>query len=380
MSRELKPTDWLIAASQIKGIGRQTLRKILRYLQTIPPDLSSLRQALPEQIEISRNKRQQLLPLNQKQVISVQDKLKEKGIKAISIFDSIYPKKLRIIPDPPLVLYTIGNIQLLKNPMLSIVGTRIPTNYGKHITFHFGRELGNEGFCIVSGMAKGIDAEAHKGALQTIGGTLAVLGCGVDVIYPAENSWLYKEIATHGLIISEYSPGTKPQKIFFPERNRIVSGLSLGVIVVEASARSGTSLTVDSALEQGRDVFAVPGSILSPQSMGTNKLIKDGAKLITQIKDVIDEYPHYARSKKDGLKNDSDITGNESKLLDIIENTQSTFHQLATASGLPVGEVADAILRLQLKGKVKQLPGGFFMKVQKEGLTNPKRIINNRED
>ncbi|MBP1930777.1 DNA-processing protein DprA [Ammoniphilus resinae] len=380
MSRELKPTDWLIAASQMKGIGRQTLRKILPNIQAIPPDLTSLRQNLPEEVEISRNKRQQLLQLNRQQVISVKEMLKEKGIGAISIFDPIYPKNLRNIPDPPLVLYTLGNLQLLRKPMLSIVGTRIPTNYGKQITFHFGRELGNEGFCIVSGMAKGIDAEAHKGALQTCGGTLAVLGCGIDVVYPAEHSWLYKEIAVHGLIVSEYSPGTKPQKIYFPERNRIVSGFSLGVIVVEASARSGSSLTVDSALEQGRDVFAVPGSILSPQSMGTNKLIKDGAKLITQIKDVIDEYPLHALSKRDGLKNDSEITGNESKLLDIIENTQSTFHQLANASGLPAREVADAILRLQLRGKVKQLPGGFFMQVQKEGLTNAKCIINNRED
>lgn len=212
-------------------------------------------------------------------------------IDIITIHDKEYPNKLKNIYDPPVVLFTKGNKDILNNVSIGIVGCRECSQYGINVTQKISYELAKENITIISGMAKGIDSYAHIGCLKAEGNTVAVLGSGLDRIYPKENMKLYNDILSKGgLILSEYIIGTKPDKMNFPARNRIISGLSDGIVVVEAKEKSGTLITVDFALEQGKDIFVVPGNITSQNSIGTNELIKQGAKCITSIQDIIEEY------------------------------------------------------------------------------------------
>lgn len=210
-------------------------------------------------------------------------------IKVIDIKDKEYPKLLKGIYDPPKRLYILGNIDILDNPCIAIVGSRVASEYGKKAAKYFAYHLAKERFNIVSGLARGIDSYSHIGALDAYGKTIAVIGCGLDIVYPKENEKLEENIIKNGgTIISEYPLGTPPRKNHFPARNRIISGLSKGTIVVEAKEKSGSLITADFAIEQGREVFAVPGNINSINSLGTNCLIKDGAILINNYKDVLD--------------------------------------------------------------------------------------------
>lgn len=213
------------------------------------------------------------------------------SIDIISIQDEEYPEILKNIYDPPLYLYIRGNKKILKENSIAIVGCRECTQYGKKVAWELAYNIAKQNINIVSGLAKGIDGVAHKSAVVANGRTIAVLGNGLDIIYPSENIMLATEILkSGGAIISEYPLGERPQKQNFPERNRIVSGISKGIIVVEAKEKSGALITADFALEQGRDVFAVPGNINQETSIGTNKLIKQGANLITSYKDILEEY------------------------------------------------------------------------------------------
>ena len=213
-------------------------------------------------------------------------------IEEIGIKSGEYPELLKGIYDAPLKLYTLGNKEILKQLNIAIVGSRTATEYGKKIAYQISKDLSNNGINIISGLAIGIDSYAHLGALQSnsIGKTIAVLGSGLDEMYPKQNIELAKQIIKQGgCIITEYPLGTKPEKMHFPQRNRIISGLSKGVLVVEASEKSGSLITADFALEQGREVFAVPGNILNSTSAGTNNLIKQGAKLVTTYEDILVE-------------------------------------------------------------------------------------------
>lgn len=213
-------------------------------------------------------------------------------IEEISIESKEYPEQLREIYDAPLKLYVLGNKEILKQSSIAIVGARKATEYGKKIAIQFSKDLSKNGINIISGLALGIDTCAHLGALQATskGKTIAVLGSGLDAIYPKQNVELAKQIIKNGgCIISEYPLGAKPEKQHFPQRNRIISGLSKGVLIVEASEKSGSLITADFALEQGREVFAVPGNISSSTSVGTNNLIKQGAKLVTNYEDILVE-------------------------------------------------------------------------------------------
>lgn len=214
--------------------------------------------------------------------------LDKNKIKTIKLEDSTYPEKLKEIYNPPKTIYLIGNEKLLNQKSIAIIGCRECSRYGAENAYKFGYELAKENICVISGFAKGIDTYSHKGAVSAKGKTIAVLGCGLDIIYPPENIELYKQILLQGgAIISEYPLGSKPEKYHFPERNRIISGLSRGVLVIEAKKKSGTMITVDFALEQGREVYAVPGNISSENSYGTNELIKEGAIPVTSINDMI---------------------------------------------------------------------------------------------
>lgn len=254
-------------------------------------------------VEISKLKKNQLLEkipeeqaeklLNKKYRCGLDKYIKymnKNNINLISINDKNYPEKLKNIQDSPMWLYIKGNIRILNEFSLAIIGCRDSSKYGEKIAEKMAYELSKKNINIVSGLAKGIDSKAHIGTIKASGKTIAVLGSGIDVIYPKENIEIAEKILDKGAIISEYIMGSKPNRMNFPERNRIISGLSNGIIVVEAKERSGALITVDYGLDQGKEIFAVPGNINSKNSIGTNKLIQDGAKIVTKISDVYEEY------------------------------------------------------------------------------------------
>lgn len=210
-------------------------------------------------------------------------------IKIINILDDNYPDKLKNIYAPPITIFAKGDISLLNSKSIAIVGSREPSKYGIYVAEKFSTELSKEDITIISGLARGIDTFAHIGALSSFGKTIAVLGSGIDVVYPKENAKYYKEISEKGLIISEYIVGTAPESKNFPQRNRIISGLSDGVLVVEARKNSGTMITTDFALEQGKELYVIPGNITSNLSAGTNNLIKEGAKLVTDVYEILED-------------------------------------------------------------------------------------------
>lgn len=214
--------------------------------------------------------------------------LNKSKIKIIKIEDKDYPEKLKNIYNPPKELYVLGNEKILNETAIAIVGSRNCTKYGAQNAYKFAYEIAKRNICVISGLARGVDAYSHKGAVLAKGKTIAVLGCGLDVIYPSENFELYKKIVqAGGTIITEYPLGTKPKRYNFPERNRIISGLSEKILVIEAKERSGALITVDYALEQGKDVYAIPGNITSLNSVGPNELIKEGAFIVTNIQDIV---------------------------------------------------------------------------------------------
>lgn len=288
----LKSTRYrLIHIYRAKGIGRATIRKFLQQ----DPTLESIYKMSPKKLSL-----QFAIPLKNATLFyqSLQDvELKQKVIqdlktyKIITLFDTYYPTALRTINDAPLVIYAIGDLSLLeRKPSLSVIGTRNPSKEAKSKTELIIKPLIHEKWVIISGMAKGIDGFAHEITLSHKGKTIAVLGGGFDYIYPREHLSLFNRITKEGLLLSEYPPDTRPAKYHFPERNRIISGLAFGTLVIEAMERSGTMITVEQALDQGRDVFAVPGSPLIPQTKGCNLLIQDGAKLTKSADDIREDW------------------------------------------------------------------------------------------
>lgn len=278
---------WL---SSINNLSLDIIYKLLeRYKE--PEKIWYLDKKDLERLDINKENINKILDIYYKQNIdNVMFYIKKNNIKVISINDKEYPESLKRIYDPPIVLYANGNLNLLNNKSIAIVGCRLCSVYGKIITKKLAYNLSEKNITIISGMARGIDTYAHIGALEAKGRTIAVLGSGIDVIYPKENERLYYEIIrNNGLILSEYIVGTKPIPMNFPRRNRIISALANGVLVTEAKIRSGSFITVDFALEQGKEIFSVPGNINSANSEGTNSLIKQGAKLVTCVDDILDE-------------------------------------------------------------------------------------------
>jgi DNA processing protein len=306
--------------------------------------------------------------------------LKNHDAHLITYKDSLYPRALLNIYDFPPFLYVKGSLKE-DDVNIAVVGSRMATTYGKFSTERLCRELAINGITVVSGMARGIDSAAHKGALAGRGRTIAVLGCGLDTIYPPENQELYEEIVAKGAVITEYPFRTPPSGSNFPARNRIISGISLGVVVVEANEKSGSLITAKLALEQGREVFAVPGSIDSAGSRGTHKLIKQGAKLIENVSDILDEIlPQVEMRAKDGpqeekiLRQDdgkdkrpeqrtvaSGLSETEKSILQSISSKALDIDSIITSTGLKPNEVLNILLTLELRGIIKQLPGKKFM-------------------
>jgi DNA processing protein len=283
-----------IWATLIKGIGARKKLKIINQFNSIEELYNATKEELLDKEGIGENTAK--IILNQDKRKEVEQHLKyinNNNIEIITIKEKEYPQILKQIYDPPIAIYLVGNKKILNNLNIAIIGCRECSNYGKNIARKLAYNIAKNKINIISGLAKGIDIEAHIGTLEARGKTIAVLGNGIDTIYPKENIKIAKEIIKNGgAIITEYPLGTKPEKKNFPERNRIVSGMSKGIIVVEAKEKSGTLITVDFALEQGRDVFVVPGNLNSENSIGTNELIKQGAKIITDYRDIIEEYKY----------------------------------------------------------------------------------------
>lgn len=291
------------------------------------------------------------------------DNIRRCGADIITIRDKAYPRLLKCIPDPPVVLYCRGKLQV-GGECIAVVGSRRATWYGLDMARRLSRQLAEHGVTIVSGMARGVDSNAHRGAIEGGGRTIAVLGCGVDIAYPPENKGLMDEIIRNGAVVSEYIPGTAPAQFNFPARNRIISGLSRGVAIVEAGEKSGSLITADFALEQGRDVFAVPGNINSANSTGTNRLIRDGAKIVTNVGDILDElkldYDTQNISNETGKPDIMKLNGDEKTIAQKLLNGPVHLDAISRDCGLSIQLTASILVMLEMSGFVEQLPGKYY--------------------
>jgi DNA processing protein len=317
-----------------------------------------------------------------------QEKMRESGAELITIGDARYPPLLREIYDPPILLFARGRVELLGSIMLGVVGTRRPTPYGVAASERLAADLAHAELTIVSGMARGIDSAAHKATLAAGGDTVAVLGCGVDIVYPIENRKLASDIGVKGLILSEFPMGSTAFPQNFPIRNRIISGMSVGVLVVEGAQYSGSAITAKLAMDQGREVFAVPGNITSKLSWGPNLLIKQGAKLVQDWNDVVTELPaesrrHLTNRGKERILRGGGVATSATEPASLLENLGPEFGSVArrTLDALKVdasihlddlleivqdtsaSELIAALFELEMLGLVKQLPGKTFVKV-----------------
>ena len=284
----------------------------------------------------------------------------KKGIGVVCAADDAFPARLRTIFDPPAVLYYRGRLPQ-DELLIAVVGARKASAYGKNAATSLAADLAAAGVGVVSGAARGIDSAAHQGALERGGYTVAVLGCGVDVAYPPENARLLSAIAEQGAIIAEYWPGTEPMAQFFPVRNRIISGLARGVVVVEAAARSGSLITADWALEQGREVYAVPGSIFNATSSGTNGLIKQGAKLIEKAADVLED---HGMANANDKRAPATPPGDEGRVYGALSyETPLTVEELVMKVNLPAPVVTYILLQLELKGLAAEFGGRRYIRL-----------------
>lgn len=284
--------------------------------------------------------------------------LDDSAHRVIAWDDETYPRALLELADPPLALFMVGRLELLSRPAIAIVGSRQATAQGVEDATAFARTLADAGLTVVSGLAQGIDAAAHRGALPAPASTIAVMGTGPDRVYPASHRDLAHAIAARGLVLTQFAPGTPPLKANFPARNRLIAGLALGVIVVEAAPGSGSLITARLAAEQGREVFAIPGSIHSPLSKGPHRLIRDGAKLVETAQDVLTEL----RLPSDATPGDAPVAAEtdplRSRLIEAMGRGPVDLDRLVARTGLPPERIAAVLVQLELDGRVSPLPGG----------------------
>lgn len=349
------------------GIGNSSIDKIMDYFN----DLLDLWNAEKDQIKSINNitdkvKDKIINNKNEEYLNKLFVKLKEENVQVITIYDENYPKRLRYIEYSPKVLYLKGNIIEDDNLAIALVGSRKSTNYGKWACEKFVKELTDLGITIISGLANGIDTIAHKTALENGGRTIGVLGNGIDIVYPKRNLSLYKEMEKKGAILSEFPLGTTPFAYNFPQRNRIISGMSMGVLVIEAQEKSGSLITATHALEQGKDVFALPGNINSIFSSGTNKLIKDGARPLLELDDIIEEIYELKQLKertiscRKNIIDYSDYSDTEIKILKILEEGPMHCDSIVYKINVDISSVNSILTILELKGVIKELPGRVF--------------------
>ena len=352
----------LCTIHSIPGLGNRSLWKIMDEFGSFKKFFEADRKTLyasflkPDIIDNLLEKRKSSPEI-------LMEEYRSLDIEIVTWDESLYPHSLRNISNPPVILYYRGDIELAGQICLAMVGSRAASVYGRNVARKLARELAESGIVIVSGLARGIDSEAHQGALET-GKTIAVLGSALNIIYPPENRKLVEEIIAGGAVISEFPLHTHPEPSNFPLRNRIISGLCRGVIVVEGKEKSGALITADFALEQGRDVFAVPGPINSKTSAGPNNLIKQGAKLITGIEDILEEYYDINRTlgtlRQDRLLL---LDDNEKLVLEQLAHESLHFDELIQGSGLEIGTLSTILFKLEFEGIIKSLPGNYYVKI-----------------
>lgn len=343
--------DLCIAYARLPFINPVRTRLLLEYfpeLEHVPLAPSSLLRGL--------------LSLNEEQVAAIREPLIDAaaGAGAIALVEDAYPAMLKEIIDPPLALFFRGDLTILQRPMVAVVGSRRASAYGVNAARELSRQLVAAGVAVVSGLARGIDAAAHEASLESGGATIAILGTGIDIVYPRSHRRLMRRIETEGLVLTEFPPGTPPIAPNFPVRNRVISGLSLGTVIVEATSRSGSLITARMAAEQGREVFAVPGSIFAPGTEGTHRLIQYGAKLVHDVDDILEELPGGLASKKEQAKEpDSPLR----EVLDAFNREEATHIDTAAAKlGRSVASVSEAVLQLELGGWLRAMPGARYVR------------------
>jgi DNA processing protein len=337
--------------------------RIRRLLETFDP-LSSLSRApvrlLQSLLSIDATQAQWIAdPWRNDELRKRVEALRE---SAVTLADDAYPPLLARIADPPLALFYRGDLALAQKPLLAMVGSRRASPYAISVASHFARELALAGIGVVSGLAEGVDAASHRAALDACGDTIAVLGTGIDIIYPRSNRRLFRAIEQRGLVLTEFPAGTPPLPYNFPVRNRIISGLTLGTIIVEATGRSGSLITARTASEQNREVFAVPGSIFAPGSEGTNRLIQVGAKLVHDVADIFDELPQHLRPQPAAT---AELQSPLREVLEAFARDAATHVDTAAESlGRPVSTLSEALLQLELDGWLRSISGGRYVRVR----------------
>ncbi len=360
---------WL-ALKSIPGVGLVMYRRLLgrfggpaAVFQATPAQLQSVQGVTPAIAQAIRGFK------DWDRVEAQLDRLRQRGARMLTWDEPAFPARLKQIPYPPPFLFLQGTLTPEDDLAVALVGTRGASYYGLKTSRRLAGALAARGVTVVSGLARGIDAAAHRGALENSGRTLAVLGCGLDVVYPPENREFCEQIPKQGALISEYPLGTPPEARNFPVRNRIISGLALGLVVVEAGLKSGTSITVNYALDQGREVFAVPGPVDSPTSIGPHRLIQQGAKLIQDVADILEELPGLAKGPgplfASGRLSEAvpghPRSGTEDPLLAVLGSDPMPLDELVRASGLPPAQVLSRLTVLELEGLVKELPGKCYV-------------------
>ncbi len=352
----------IICLLKIPGIGRGRFQKLVKVFGT------------PEKVLKTSVSQLDTIPgINRKIASDIKNKADFEDAHKISaqiiqlgwtvLFDDHpeYPDLLKNIPDKPAILFRLGN-PTNQDKVIGIVGTRHATEKGKQIAYNLAKKLAIDGITVVSGLAEGIDAKAHWGALDANGKTIAVLGNALDIVYPSSNRNLYDIIKKQGTLYSEYLPGDGPHRAYFPGRSRIIAGISAGVVVVEAGQKSGALITAAHALEQGRELFSVPGSPNDKSVIGTNRLIKEGARLLTDVDDIYETLPSLkGEIKVKKYIQESDITETERKILDIFDSEPVQIDQISRSIQKPVEEILEFLLALELKGIIKEVSGKRFI-------------------
>jgi DNA processing protein len=363
-----------IALSSVKGVGPAIFKRLVEKFVNPARAFAAKDEELAEIEGVNARAASEISKFNgwkaAEKLVADCAKL---DVGIVPLNDERYPPLLREIQNPAPMLFVRGELGTAGMTGIAVVGSRYPSEGGQKTAYDLAHGLGSIGCTVISGFARGIDSTAHRGALTAGARTLAVLGCGVDRIYPPENVKLYRDVIASGAMLSEYPPGTPPDAVNFPHRNRIISGMSHGIIVVEASMNSGSLITAKWALDQGREVFAVPGSISSYKSKGTNKLIKDGARLVEDFRDVVEELATKLGGEVLGRLKDfsagthgaeagkiAGLSGDEAKVAELLADGSLHMDDLLNKTGTDMGRISAALVNLELKGLVEQVEGGKY--------------------
>ncbi len=378
----------LLKLNNVKGVGFITYQSLMEYFGRV----SAIERASAEQLRKVHGvgpKTAEAIKTGMAAFDAERelDEAEQMGVTVLGIHSSGYPANLKSTYDPPLILYVKGRLTERDNIGFAVVGSRRATTYGKIQAERISRQLSSMGMTVVSGLARGIDTAAHKGALAGGGRTIAVLGCGLPEIYPRDNTELAAQIEEKGALISEFALHTPPDRKTFPRRNRIISGLSMGILVVESARHGGAMITAMQAMEQGRDVFAVPGQVSCSLSQGPHRLIRDGATLVESVDDILAEYSqlsehldHSAEEEGFTIRRDT-LDFRELAILDIVSDTPVNIDDIIQKADLPPFEVSAALTKMEIKHLIKRLPGRYFQKNERIRVeADPQVAANQKEE